>query len=116
MNRVPRALLSHFGQAGVETVAMAPILLLCSLLALQGLVAGANFVVAGNAAHAGALAGQMGEDPEPAARRSAPGWSTAGVKVTERGSLVRVKLTPRAIVPGLAPMLAASGEAGYARP
>ncbi len=116
MKRARRTLRASSGQAGVETVAMAPILLLCSLLALQALVAGANFVVADNAAHAGALAGQLGDDPESAARRSAPGWSTTRVRVSERESRVRVRLTPRSIVPGLARMLSVTAEAGYARP
>lgn len=103
------------GQASVELIAAAPILLLICLLGLQGLVAGANFVVAGNAAHAGALAGQLGRSPTRAAKSAAPGWSTTAIDVSSRGRQVRVRLTPRAIVPGLAELLVARAEAGYSR-
>lgn len=108
-------LASEGGQSTVELVAIAPLVVLCGLLGLQALVAGANFVVAANAAHAGALAGQLGRDPRSAARRAAPGWSTSEIGVSVHARRVKVRLRPRAIVPGLSPLLAASAEARYAR-
>ena len=74
--------MSERGQSTVETVLMTPIVILCCLLGLQGLVAGANFVAAGNAAHAGALAGQLGHSPGKAARAAVPGWSTSSGRVS----------------------------------
>ncbi len=103
------------GQSTVELVAIAPVVLLCALLGLQALVAGANFVVAGNAAHAGALAGQLGRDPRRAAREAAPGWSTSTRSVSVRDRRVVVRLRPRAIVPPLAPLLTARADARFTR-
>lgn len=104
---------SAHGQATVESVALAPLVMLCCLLGLQGLVAGANFVVASHVAHSGALAGQLGHDVKRAARAAAPGWSTGELQVRERGNRVTVRLTPRAIVPGLAGLLSAEARARY---
>ena len=82
---------------------MTPIVILCCLLGLQGLVAGANYVGADNAAHAGALAGQLGHDPKTGrARTRLPGWSTSRVEVSDsRRGRVRVRLKPRSIFPAL---------------
>ena len=99
----------------VETVLMTPIVILCCVLGLQGLVTGANFVAADNAAHAGALAGELGDDPRKAARSAVPGWSTAQVEVTDRGNRVRVKLKPRSIFPVLAGLLVVTSEARYTK-
>lgn len=99
----------------MELVALAPIVLLCALLGLQGLVAGANFVAAANAAHAAALAGQLGRDPLLAARRSAPGLATGEMTVRARDGKVAVELRPRAILPGLAELLRARAGAQYRR-
>ncbi|MFT4048917.1 MAG: hypothetical protein QM648_03670 [Solirubrobacterales bacterium] len=103
------------GQSTVELVAIAPLVVLCGLLGLQALVAGATYVTAGNAAHAGALAGQLGHAPERAAREAAPGWSSGSVSVSVRARRVRVRVRPRAIVPPLAGLLTASAEARYTR-
>jgi hypothetical protein len=94
---------------------MTPIVILCCLLGLQALVAGANFVAADNAAHAGALAGQLGHDPEKAARASAPGWSSGRVTVMTAGHRVRVRLKPRSILPGLSGLLVVDSEARYTK-
>lgn len=101
------------GQATVESVALAPIVLLCCLLGLQGLVAGANFVVAAHVAHSAALAGELGRDTKRAARRAAPGWSTGELSVSDRMHKVTVRLKPRTIVPGLATLLSAEAHARY---
>lgn len=105
----------QLGQASVETVALAPLVVLCCLLGMQALIAGSNFVAAANSAHAGALAGQLGHDPARAARRSVPGWSTGRVRVSSRSGRVAVELRPRAIVPGLAALLVARADARYLR-
>lgn len=104
---------SQRGQSSVEVVALAPVVFLCCLLGLQALVAGASFVAAGNAAHAGALAGQLGHDSRRAARAAAPGWSSGRMHVSDRGHRVRVRLTPRAIVPPLAGFLTVNASARY---
>jgi hypothetical protein len=99
------------GQSLVELVAIAPVVILCGLIGLQALVAGATFVYADNAAHAGALAGQLDTDPVAAASAAAPGWASGRVFVEKRGRVINVKLTPRAIVPPLAGLLAAHASA-----
>lgn len=107
--------MSERGQSLVETVLMTPIVVLCCLLGLQGLAAGANFVAADNAAHAGALAGQLGRDPRKAARGSVPGWSTGQVEVKASRRRVRVRLKPRSIFPLLAGLLVVTSEARYTK-
>lgn len=99
------------GQALVEVVAAAPLVLFCGLLGLQCLAAGAAYVCADNAAHSAALAGQLGDDVDRAARAALPGWSSGHVEVTVRGGRVTVRLTPRALVPPLAKLLTAKATA-----
>lgn len=107
--------MSERGQSTVETVLMTPIVIACCLLGLQGLVAGGSYVAAGNAAHAGALAGQLGRSPGKAARAAVPGWSTTRVEVQTRGTRVSVQLKPRTIFPVLAGLLVARSEARFTR-
>jgi hypothetical protein len=107
--------MSERGQSQVEVVMMTPIVILCCLLGLQALVAGANFVAAGNASHAGALAGQLGSDPKKAARSAAPGWSTTRIEVAARGQRVHVRLKPRSIFPALSGLLVVDSEARYTK-
>lgn len=104
------------GQASVELVAMTPIVVLCGLLGLQALVAASSYVSVQNAAHAGALAGALGRDPAQAVRAALPGWSSGRLTVDARGDRVRVVLTPRAIVPPLAPLLRTASSARFVRP
>lgn len=104
------------GQSTVELVAIAPLVLLCCLLALQALAAGAGRVVAAHAAHAGALAGQLGRDPRATARGAVPGWSAGRVEVAVAARQVRVRVRPRGIVPGLGAALESSVGARYTRP
>lgn len=93
------------GQSLVETVAMVPVVLVCGLLALQALVAGANHVAADSAAHAAMVADLTGRDAELAAREAVPGWSRGRVKVTADERVVDVSLRPRAVVPALSSLL-----------
>lgn len=93
------------GQALVETVALVPILLVCGLLALQALVAGANRVAADTAVHAAMVASLTGRDAERAAREAVPGWSRGRVTVQKSDHRVGVELRPRTIVPELDSLL-----------
>jgi hypothetical protein len=107
--------MSQHGQSQIEIVMMTPVVILCCLLGLQGLVAGANYVAAGNAAHAGALAGQLGNDPKKAARSAVPGWSSTRIEVSARGRRVHVRLKPRSIFPALSGLLVVDSEARYTK-
>lgn len=104
------------GQSTVEIVAVAPIVLLCCLIGLQALVAGAVHVTAANAAHAGALAGELGHNPAGAARAAVSRWPAGRVDVTAAHGRVRVRMRPRTIVPGLAATMTATAEARFTRP
>lgn len=104
---------SESGQSLVEVVAMAPIVLLCGLLGLQALAAGASHVYADNAAHAAAMAAQLGNDPRMAARAALPGWAKGRVAVEMNTNRVTVELRPRAIVPQLSELLVTRGSAAF---
>jgi hypothetical protein len=97
------------GQASVELVALAPLLVAVVLAAAQLLAAGAARELADHAAEAGAVALLQGGDPKAAARAAVPGWSRGRVRVD--GRRVRVRLRPRAVLPALAGMLESTGEA-----
>ncbi|MGB0871595.1 MAG: hypothetical protein ACPGYP_00505 [Solirubrobacterales bacterium] len=106
-------LVTEDGQSLVELVAITPIVLVCGMLGLQGLVVGANAVAADHSAHAAALAKQLGTDPVAAARAAIPGWSHGDVRVQVGAGRVQVRLTPKAILPGLARMLEPRAEARF---
>ncbi len=106
-----RAVRRESGQASVELVALAPLLLAVVLAVAQLLAAGAARELADHAAEAGAVALLQGTDPAQAARDAVPGWSRGRVDVRIDGRRVRVRLRPRALVPGLAGMLESTGEA-----
>ncbi|HWI08349.1 MAG TPA: hypothetical protein VNT54_12650 [Solirubrobacteraceae bacterium] len=99
------------GQASVELVALAPLLLTSVLAAAQLLAAGAARELAGHAAGAGAIALLQGADPAVAARDALPGWSRGRVDVRIDGRRVRVHLRPRAFLPALGRVLESTGEA-----
>jgi hypothetical protein len=99
------------GQAAVEVVALLPLLAAVALGAMQALAAGAAVELAGHAAHAGAVALAEGRDGAAAARAAVPGWSRSRIAVEVRGSRVQVRLTPRALVPGLGERLSATATA-----
>lgn len=99
------------GQASVELVAFAPLLLAVVLAAAQLLAAGAARELAGHAAGAGAIALLQGTDPAAAARDAVPGWSRGRVDVRIEGRRVRVRLRPRSFLPALAGLLESTGEA-----
>lgn len=99
------------GQASIEFVALAPLLLAVVLACAQLLAAGSARELAGHAAEAGAIALLQGADPKAAVTEALPGWSRARIRALVEGRRVRVRLRPRTIVPGMATMLEATAEA-----
>jgi TadE-like protein len=90
------------GQASVELVAILPALIVCVLIAAQGLSAGWALWSAANAARAGARAEQVGDDGVRAARRALPAPLRREAKV-EGGEGVRVGVGAPALLPGAPP-------------
>ncbi len=99
------------GQASIELVASAPMLLALVLALAQLLAAGAAQELADHAAEAGAIALLQGSDPVAAARDGVPGWSRGRVDVRVQGRRVEVRLRPRSFLPKLAEVLEATSEA-----
>lgn len=99
------------GQASIELVALAPMLLAAVLAVAQLLAAGAARELADHAAEAGAVALLQKTDPAAAAREAVPGWSRGRVEVRVQERRVRVRLRPRSFLPALARHLEATGEA-----
>lgn len=99
------------GQASIELVVVAPLVLAAVLALAQLLAAGAARELADHAAEAGAIAVLQGTDPAGAARDAVPGWSRGRVDVRVQDRRVRVRLRPRSFLPKLAEMLEATGEA-----
>jgi hypothetical protein len=99
------------GQATVELVVLAPLVVAIALAAAQLLAAGAAGSLADHAAEAGALALLQGDDPAAAARAAVPGWSRRRMTVTVSGRRVRVRLRPRSPVAALGDLLVATREA-----
>jgi hypothetical protein len=95
----------------VELVALVPLIVAAVVAAAQVLAAGAARELADHAAEAGAVALLQGGDPRAAARDAVPGWSGGRLAVRVDGRRVRVRLRPRALLPGLAGILEATGEA-----
>lgn len=96
------------GQATVELVGVLPLAVLVALVVGQLLAAGAARELAGGAAEAGAAAILQGGDPTAAARDALPGWSEDRVSVRVSGRVVRVRVAPVAVVPGVADRLTAT--------
>jgi hypothetical protein len=103
------------GQATVEAVAAASLLVLAGSIALQLLVTGYTLALADGAAEAGALALAAGRPPREAVRESLPGWAEDGIDVTVHGGDVTVRLRPPSPLPVLADRLAVTSSA-FARP
>ena len=99
------------GQAAVEFVALAPVVVGVALAAAQLLAAGAARELADHAAEAGAVAVLQGTDPRAAARDAVPGWTRGRLRVRVDGRSVRVRLRPRAFLPALGGVLETTGEA-----
>lgn len=93
------------GQAAVELVILAPLLVAIVLAVAQLLAAGAAAELAGHAAEAGAVALLQGEDPRAAARDAVPRWSRARMVVRVQGRRVHVRMAPPSPIPGLGDLL-----------
>lgn len=106
---------SEHGQATVEAVAAALLLLAAGSICLQLLVAGYTLTLADGAAEAGALALAAGRPAKAAARAALPGWAEDRVETAVHGGEVTVKLRPPSPVPGLADRLVVT-SAAFARP
>ncbi|CAB4919579.1 unannotated protein [freshwater metagenome] len=99
------------GQAGIELLALLPLVLVISLALGQVLAAGVCRELAGHAAGAGAQALLAGRRPVPAARVALPGWAAGRARVEVRGRRVTVVLRAPAVLPGLAGLLSARSVA-----
>jgi len=92
-------------------VAFLPVLAVAGVAILQLLAAGIAQELAGHAAEAGAVAIAQDRDPVTAARESLPGWGRDRVQVRVRGSRVRVRLRPPAVMRRVAELLTATAQA-----
>jgi hypothetical protein len=99
------------GQASIELVVLAPLLVAIVLTAAQLLAAGAAGELADHAAEAAAVAMLQGGDPAAAARDAVPGWSRGRMSVRVDGRRVRVRMRPPSAIPGLGRMLEATSQA-----
>ena len=88
---------SQRGQASVELVVLAPLLVALVLAVAQLLAAGAASELAVHASQAGATALLQGEDPKSASRAAVPRWSRKRMDVSVRGRSVRVRPHPRIV-------------------
>jgi hypothetical protein len=87
---------------------MVPLAVLVALVVGQLLAAGAARELAGNAAEAGAAAILEGTDPKAAAHDALPGWSADRASIRVAGRVVRVRLRPVPVIPGVADRLTAT--------
>lgn len=99
------------GQASVELVVLAPLLVMVVLAGAQLLAAGAAASQADHAAEAAAIALLQGGDPAAAARAAVPGWTSRRMRVRIDGRRVRVRLRPPAPIASLGGLLESTGEA-----
>jgi hypothetical protein len=104
------------GQATIETIALAPVIIAIGLALLQLLAVGYASVLAGNAAEAGALALAAGTDARDGAKQALPGWSRAGARVEVDGGQVEVHLRPPSPIEALAEGLQVSATAAVEAP
>lgn len=104
------------GQATIETIALAPVIVAIGLALLQLLAVGYASVLAGNAAEAGALALAAGADARDGAKQALPGWSRARARVEVEGGRVEVHLRPPSPIEALAEGLQVSATAAVEAP
>jgi hypothetical protein len=100
------------GQSSIELLGLLPLTVLVLLSLAQLLATGAAHSAASGAAEAAAAAlVQHTADPTDAARAAAPSWSRSRMTVKVDGRHVRVRIEPRAFLPGTTGLLAATAEA-----
>src|SRR4051812_19637670 len=98
------------GQAGIELLAILPLLILLAAVGLQALAWARAGVAAQEAAGAGARALTRGDDPAAAARAALP----AGLRVRARVAVTAPNVHVRVVVASLLPFLPAVAVAGDA--
>lgn len=92
---------SESGQASVETVAIAPVVVLMVVALAVAMSAHRAGEAAGLAAHAAGLAAMQGRDPEDAARAAVPDVARDRLRVRVDGARIEVRVRaegPRALV------------------
>lgn len=100
------------GQAGVELVALLPLLALLACAIWQAVVAGQALWLAGSAAHDAARAQALGQDPAAAARRALPPGLRRGLRVARDGDDgVRVRVVVPVVVDGVRPLWSVAARA-----
>jgi hypothetical protein len=104
------------GQATIEAIALAPVVVAIGLGLLQLLAVGYASVLAGNAAEAGALALAAGADARDGVKQALPGWSRARARVDVDGGRVEVHLRPPSPLEALAEGLEVSATATVEAP
>jgi len=104
------------GQASVELVGVAGILLLASLVGFQLLAAGYAVVMADHAAEAAALAVVNRRPVAQAAADAVPGWPRSALRVRRDRGAVAVTLLPPSPLRILRGRLAVTGEAVVSAP
>jgi hypothetical protein len=93
-----------------------PLVVAVALAVLQALAAGQARELAEHAAQSAAVAIAQGRDGTAAARAALPGWARTRVEVAVRGRRVRVRVTPRSLLPGLGERLVATARADAGPP
>lgn len=96
------------GQAAVEVAALLPVVVAVGLAGAQALAAVAAHEAAGAAAEAGAIALGRGEDARAAALGTFARSERSRAAVVVRGRVVRVRVRPVALLPGVAAGLTAA--------
>lgn len=115
--RALRCLRSEAGQSSVELLGLLPLIALVALCLAQLLATGAAHTAATSAAEAAATALiQHTGDPTTAARAAAPSWSRDRLSITVDGRHIRIRVRPRAFVPGTASLLTVTAEADAGPP
>jgi hypothetical protein len=92
---------SDRGQAAVEVVALAPLVVVLVIAVVVAVQAHRARETAMLASHAGAVAALVGRDPIAAAREAAPGIERARVEVRQDGRRITVRVRaegPRTLV------------------
>jgi len=103
------------GQASLEVVALAPVLVVIALGLLQLLAAGAAAEFADHAAEAAGVAIIQGAPPDRAAREAVPAWARAGLRVSVLGPRIKISVRPPSPSRSLAGLLTATSDADVAR-
>jgi pilus assembly protein CpaE len=108
----PRRLLGQSGQAAVETVGLAFLIILIALFAFQMVLVGLTYVVAGHGAREGARALSVGENVNRTVSEETHSIWRGGLDVDEGDDFVRVTLQVPMIVPGVGSPFEVNAQSG----